>query len=286
MVKINKKIVDIWTLPHAAMGFLYGRFTNLTLAQFTLMNTLFEIAEACIKHVYDPFNIPFGRETVLESPANSVADFLIAEAAFGAGALMRIDAHRPMIGYIKEHYPYGLIGVEIGVNDGRNAERILTRLPITHLYGIDPYIPYTNYRETRNYDKSYTSACNRLASFPNQTFIIKKSEDAINDIPDNIDFVYIDGNHDYDYVLNDIKLYYSKVRHGGIIGGHDIWLKSVKDAVTDFANANQLICNISLPDWWIIKAQALTQYQYAGSYQPAISPADPHYQTYSLTLRR
>jgi len=253
MSNINKKIVDLWTIPHAAVGFACGRFTGLTLAQFTLLNAAFEIAEACIKRIYDPFNVPFGRDTVLESPANSVADFLIAEAAFGAGALIRIDTYRPFIDYIKENYPYDLIVVEIGVNDGKNAERMLTHLLIEHLYCIDPYMPYAEYHETRDYNKFYTEAYNRLAPFNNKTFVVKKSEDAINDIPNNIDAIYIDGNHDYGYVLNDIEMYYTKVRPGGIIGGHDIYLNSVKNAVADFATTNGLIWYYKSPDWWIIK---------------------------------
>lgn len=287
MVKINEKIVDTWTIPHAAMGFIYGRFTGLTLAQFTLFNALFEIAEACIKRVYDPFNLPFGRETVLESPANTVADFLIAEAAFGAGRhLLQIDINRPMIDYMAENYHHALTGVEIGVDDGRNAERILTRLPIAHLYCIDPYVPYAEYSEMRDYDKSYAEVSNRLAPFNNQTLIIKRSEDAINDIPNNVDFVYIDGNHAYEYVLNDIILYYSKVRPGGIIGGHDIYLGGVKDAVIEFATTNGLVWYRKPPDWWIIKPTSQSQYQYAESYQPVKLHADPHYQTCSLTLRQ
>ena len=36
-----------------------------------------------------------------------------------------------------------------------------------------------------------------------------------------LDFVYIDGNHQYDYVINDIKLSLKKLKKNGIISGHD-----------------------------------------------------------------
>ncbi|MES2199322.1 MAG: class I SAM-dependent methyltransferase [Chlamydiota bacterium] len=33
--------------------------------------------------------------------------------------------------------------------------------------------------------------------------------------------MFIDGNHDYDFVKEDIKLWLPKVRAGGILAGHD-----------------------------------------------------------------
>ena len=38
-------------------------------------------------------------------------------------------------------------------------------------------------------------------------------------IPNDLDFVYIDGNHDYDYVKKDLELYYPKLKGGGVLGG-------------------------------------------------------------------
>jgi len=35
------------------------------------------------------------------------------------------------------------------------------------------------------------------------------------------DVIYIDGAHDYDSVLQDIELYYPKIKSGGLICGHD-----------------------------------------------------------------
>ena len=35
------------------------------------------------------------------------------------------------------------------------------------------------------------------------------------------DFVYVDGNHAYSAVLNDLRLYYPRTKDGGFIAGHD-----------------------------------------------------------------
>ena len=38
---------------------------------------------------------------------------------------------------------------------------------------------------------------------------------------DSIDFIYIDGRHDYESIKLDLELYLPKLKNGGIIGGHD-----------------------------------------------------------------
>jgi len=51
--------------------------------------------------------------------------------------------------------------------------------------------------------------------------ISKFSFEAINYVPDKVSFVYIDGNHKYNAVKEDIKNYLPKIISGGFIGGHD-----------------------------------------------------------------
>ncbi len=38
---------------------------------------------------------------------------------------------------------------------------------------------------------------------------------------ESLDFVFIDGNHDFEYVVEDICKWTKKVRKGGIVSGHD-----------------------------------------------------------------
>jgi len=53
-------------------------------------------------------------------------------------------------------------------------------------------------------------------------------------IPDNIDFLFIDGGHSYYDVKYDYELYNSKVRAGGIIAFHDS--SSPKYGINHFLN--------------------------------------------------
>lgn len=50
---------------------------------------------------------------------------------------------------------------------------------------------------------------------------------------ETLDFVYIDGAHDYDSVFDDIHHWFPKVKIGGYIGGDDLDWKGVNMAVYD-----------------------------------------------------
>ena len=88
------------------------------------------------------------------------------------------------------------------------------------------------------------------------TLIKKTSIDAVNDVPNHVDFVYIDGNHSYRYVKHDVESYYPKVRNGGIIGGHDFRADcaGLCRAVMQFGEKEKLELKGWVTDWWFEKA--------------------------------
>ena len=140
-----------------------------------------------------------------------------------------------------------LIGLEIGVEYGLNAKTMLKLLPIEKLYLIDPY---------NGGDEIYNEVRRYLAKYGNKiTFIRKTSEKAIDDIPDQLDFVYMDGSHSYEAVRRDIGLFYDKLKKDGVIGGHDFWANEIGvcRAVLEFAENNKLKLNGKLTDWWVVK---------------------------------
>jgi predicted O-methyltransferase YrrM len=62
----------------------------------------------------------------------------------------------------------------------------------------------------------------RFSGNPVVTKLKMKSSDAVSQFEDGtIDFIYIDGNHQYDFVKKDLELYVPKIKSGGIISGHD-----------------------------------------------------------------
>lgn len=134
-----------------------------------------------------------------------------------------------------------VVACEIGVLEGEHAEDILKNLNIKKLYLIDPYEKYLGYEKDGSYDKIIKAkkvAKNRLRKYESKIVWIEKySEDAVRDVPDNLDFLYIDGNHFHPYIDKDIKNYSKKVKEGGIISGHDYHsgFSDVMEAVFDFS---------------------------------------------------
>lgn len=149
--------------------------------------------------------------------------------------------------------------VEVGVEAGWHALDIYNALQPKMLYLVDPY------KQPESGNNSERSA-NNLKDCPNHKFIVKPSHIAIDDVPNELDLVYIDGNHDYDNVKRDIECWSPKVRKGGIICGHDWRIEGVNVAVklifpiiNDSTPVEQRVGwgieNDPDPfdDWWIIK---------------------------------
>ena len=118
------------------------------------------------------------------------------------------------------------IFVEIGTHTGDFAHHILSNSTNSILYCVDPYLSYTDYDDAINdvtVDSFYQTTYNRLKSMYGDRviFVRKLSGDAVKYIPNDIDFLYIDGNHRCSYVRNDLELYYPKVKLGGVIIGDD-----------------------------------------------------------------
>lgn len=98
-------------------------------------------------------------------------------------------------------------GVEVGVGIGIYSKVLLLANPKLKLYGVNP-------------DISYETTVKRLAPYKKYTIIKKTSMEAVKNFEDkSLDFVYIDANHEYSYVFEDIAQWYKKIKKGGIISG-------------------------------------------------------------------
>ena len=166
------------------------------------------------------------------------------------------DNPRAMTTFLKKTFGNTpLTGVEIGVAFGVNALSICKMLNMKKLILIDPYIPYKQDGVLwTHFINDPTTILNKLSGF-NIEFINKKSENAIHDINEPLDFVYIDGNHDYPYVKKDLELYYPKIKKHGVIGGHNFEIEypGVAKASIEFAEENHLNLDGERYDFWIVK---------------------------------
>ena len=176
------------------------------------------------------------------------------------------------IGFLK-NYPYRtstefakeyfkdkeIICVEIGTFEGDNALNMLQKIPnIKKIYLIDPWEEYLGYNEKKNNEKilskAYNKAKDRLKDYEDKVVFIRKfSNDALDLIPE-VDFVYIDGNHDYLFVKADMENYWLKIKSGGIMAGHDIDSEGVSKAFCEFVSEHKIKkLKISIMDWIILK---------------------------------
>ena len=117
------------------------------------------------------------------------------------------------------------VGVEVGVRGGGYSMVLCRDIPGLKLYGIDPYEVHEGYLDhtlQSSLDNFEKEAREKLAPYPTYEFIKKYSMDAVKDFEnESLDFVYIDGDHSFETVTEDISKWGKKVRKGGIISGDD-----------------------------------------------------------------
>lgn len=151
------------------------------------------------------------------------------------------------------------VGAEIGVAEGAYALELCNTIPGLKYYGVDPWprdgkIKY-------HIQARYELAKKRLAPY-DATFIKKTSMEAVKEFQNSsIDFVYIDANHQFDYVVNDIIEWTKKVKKGGIVAGHDYHVAKtcgVIEAVDAYVHAHSYRLNLTsnpgeTTSWWFEK---------------------------------
>ncbi len=151
-------------------------------------------------------------------------------------------------------------GAEIGVFRGEYAKVLCENIPGLKYYGIDPWCVNNHMRNHIRRGK-YKLTKKNLAPY-NATLVRKTSMEAVKGFADaSLDFVYIDGNHQFDYVVSDIIEWTKKVKKRGIVSGHDYAIANtcgVIPAVNGYIQAHSLQLNLTTglaesTTWWFVK---------------------------------
>ena len=149
--------------------------------------------------------------------------------------------------------------IEIGCAAGNNALDVLQSLNVSEYVIIDPYekilFDYDDYDHERLV-LMRKQAKERLAKYSdNIKWIYDFSDDATDKISGKYDFIYIDGNHSYEYVLSDMNNYRKFLSDNFVFGGHDIDQPGVSRAFVEFlASSDQKdLFEIKDPDWLVYK---------------------------------
>lgn len=117
------------------------------------------------------------------------------------------------------------VAVEIGTDRGTFASDFLRKWRGELLYCVDTWLPYPGMAWDREGD--FQVAIHTLAPFGKRVRIVREPSSAFalhlkasTDVPRPF-FVYIDGNHEYLSVLEDIVTWWDMIPDGGILAGDD-----------------------------------------------------------------
>lgn len=147
------------------------------------------------------------------------------------------------------------IGAEVGVFRGDLSSRLLASRDDLTLYMVDSWKKHEDFgpEEMENFYKHARTATSFAASRAKP--IKKTSEEAARDIPNqSLDFVFIDADHSYSAVCDDIDLWLPKIKPGGILCGHDYGDDrfGVTKAVDGFAGLHGLCLEFGEDNTWFI----------------------------------
>lgn len=155
------------------------------------------------------------------------------------------------------------VAIEVGTDQGVFAKEFMTRFKGHHLFCIDPYTAYEWGAEDRLPDM--LMAVHNLAPYAGVVRIVRDfSPGVIDSMPnwilDLAGFVYIDGAHDYESVIADIRAWWNATSSNCIIAGHDFddTHPGVQQAVREFASEKNRIVRLvdrHLPSWYMYKSE-------------------------------
>jgi len=195
-----------------------------------------------------------------------------------------------LIKSLPKHYR---VGVEIGVWQGWYTEYLIKDTNM-HIFGIDPFCETDSYSSPEKWDIDknkddfdpfnlgndgfvYPEArymvtinrMNKVCGKNNRLTIIRDYSYNVKYFFDggDLDFVYIDGEHTYDAVRQDMDDWWSKIKIGGILAGHDYHdtqpgtVQAVDEFVKKFnlefklTGTNEEKGDAGVPSWVITKTK-------------------------------
>lgn len=165
--------------------------------------------------------------------------------------------------------PKGGTGAEIGVWKGAFSTRLLSGTTPVSLHLVDPWVfaahfPRRWYGGALANDQKAMDDIHRevVKRFANDTRVIihrLPSSRAAPMFPDGyFDWVYVDGDHSYEAVLQDLRLWYPKIKKGGFLAGDDYpWRDesgqlSVARAVREFVATAPIVAQELLSSQFLI----------------------------------
>jgi hypothetical protein len=159
------------------------------------------------------------------------------------------------------------VGVEVGIYKGEFTEKLCKE--DFKIYAVDPWMSYGEYglkhkgfQERQN--TLYKQTRKKLKTYKNCVILRKTSMGAVENFKDeSLDFVYIDGNHEFKYVSEDIWEWSKKIRKGGVISGHDYVTEEIGLNDLDSLHVRYVVDAYTLAwgikNWYILGKQEIVK---------------------------
>jgi len=153
--------------------------------------------------------------------------------------------------------------VEVGVYQGTLAKYLLNECKLTSYYMVDPWVVYPEPEGTigkiesqEEWEKTFRKVLKIVKKHEEVAKVLRMtSKEASKKFkPLSIDLVFVDARHVFDYVVEDIRLWWPIVKVGGVLSGHDFKQKQVKEAVHFvFEKENIKSINTKCGGVWIVE---------------------------------
>jgi cephalosporin hydroxylase len=135
---------------------------------------------------------------------------------------MRYERSRAQFPLLLNEWNLLEVGVEVGVCQGFHAANILDLWP-GQLICVDPWAKIEGYEEDYDHEANYREAHHRLSPYLDRVQMIRdtslRAAALLHD--ESMDFVYLDANHSYEAVRDDLIAWWPKVKRGGMLAGDD-----------------------------------------------------------------
>lgn len=177
-----------------------------------------------------------------------------------------IIKHRDILGFVLNELKLTGEMAEIGVRRGDFTKSVLSVWTGQKYHAIDPWVVqepdvYREEQENQATQEAHLQAVQDIKDVRLNIIRALSTEAEKRFELSSLDCVYLDGNHSYAAVLDDINAWWHKVKIGGILGGHDFenntengnWIE-VEKAVMRWTKEHGKVFYVSpCGSWWIHK---------------------------------
>lgn len=224
-----------------------------------LINNLYESDKEIIYKILFEQNTNIMKDIIFRNDISKsgIVDFLIYKLESGDKSMLSFFKDVLRNGYQKKGLEKfintvlkdkkNLVGIELGSFCGNSSEMFIDSGAFDKLYCIDAFDGiYGKYTEQIFNERFKDNE--KIIKIKNYT------NNAVNNFTyASIDFIYIDADHNYNSVKQDILNYFPKIKNGGIVAGHDYceaWTGVIQAVNETFGKPIEVFEDSS---WYVIK---------------------------------